>query len=1509
MNEIAKEGKEVINLQSTSYFVEAFRGIQIDNPVTILDNLEEAEKIAEQAWENREDLTLHTGLIDFVTGLPLDVDFWQEVIQEDPEKAENLIEKLGVLSSYFLKSCYTVRHPEIINPEKVYVMRKMVHLQHLICIVGHSNSEWGQLAFPDIEINKYCKFTNKKIANEIARMTEMNKNVEREAPIFDLFPPDNVSVSWTQTQVHLFLYKEKNTFIEMIREIYPDIVNQVIIEDEASELPETCQNAHILISNHLPDWIKAMRDTSFSYQHLTKANAGTLTELDRKSHIQLQYAVKDDINNRESSIFVTLTAVTEEIFRNKETRRVRDEDLSFMGNYTKKPSSFLEAFNLINPKFNDHKEGFLSTAELSEKFKYESKKNLKKYSEDLEFKEILRFFATGVLGHVELLEYFTKHPEKLNEREYQIFFHLCLFGNQLEDNLSVKGFNDSLYTFIQKNYRFLVDQNAMQPAVFLMKVSSQLQSFCPDKEFYSKTLVELQILLEKKGLDAETKGLIIAEIVAELGEKETLDDQEIRKLISGSIYLRENKIESKDQEDPDTMRKAESAMIKHAFWIGHLLKEGNPNQDLLNGIVKDLRPNAEQKNWVLHEKEGTFPWFVSEDGELILHPLLCELRSEGGHHLLPLVIRDNTHFNNLFPDIERCKILPNGVYSFKDAQQNETLVCMVEDKIVIDKQMKNFGKGFYRFIPSLIFLEKVEEDLKSKIGSRTIVQDFDLWQTLNVIGHTTILALDRETGEKCYEIETNVTYNGNFILGEVYEVPDYLKLGIPSSLLTDFEDPSYIHEWYDDSNMRTKLELPRFNLTFTLEKASGKYICGKPFEGFFLNPEKEIKKLGSHHHYLVLENVEGLFKVLLPVQKTEKPEELEVLLPRYDLKRDLEPGNRSLQKYYVYDGEELFHKSREVNLHLAEVMATTQQYSKAFHLLKKVGFKTKAYSPLERGSLENITNISKVTGDKSGNGIAIRLFTRYLLMKNAHENHLEVSKKETVALKEEYDLYLDHFNTLTAFKLPRYQEIFLLKALLAQAYSPVHHLRLQELDPAAARNVIRAEGVLVTKPIDTDCDIDRCQFKFTGYLEKLDDQFLTRLRMNVCPNNFNLYYETARSGKEGEKKWMKDALHFLKVTEDGKYSGYAKILEAVLNEPENFSEFPFKKEIDEIDEWAEGVFASAKDYSKRMRENEKTTPTFLKDLTPKNFRLEEKRKIGEIVTVSYRETNIDLPTWSEIFPCLKKNIKKAETSQIDACKSTIESIQLKDPVAKKEQSRLVKDLDAVPGITIYQFNTDQEHLETIKEFLKDEAGSGDAIQVNLLTLRKIINTVSIECKQQLPLLLENILELANKEPSTIEERRFCKIQKFANSKKVLTPNELINFYARNNPTALCERNPTLTSEEAEKLFQMIQEYLILSTREQKNIRLEGKLEPLESLENYDTPHAEALINDFGGEYTSSRDYKPQEHPAYLAFEYYCNVLMRPAQVEKLESFLKGDDENLVMEMIMGSGKSKCFCHS
>jgi primosomal protein N' len=65
-----------------------------------------------------------------------------------------------------------------------------------------------------------------------------------------------------------------------------------------------------------------------------------------------------------------------------------------------------------------------------------------------------------------------------------------------------------------------------------------------------------------------------------------------------------------------------------------------------------------------------------------------------------------------------------------------------------------------------------------------------------------------------------------------------------------------------------------------------------------------------------------------------------------------------------------------------------------------------------------------------------------------------------------------------------------------------------------------------------------------------------------------------------------------------------------------------------------------------------------------------------------------------------------------------------------------------------------------------------------------------------------------------------------------------------------------------------------------------------------------LVNKLAQEMLSLRMFNPLERPAYLVFEYFANISLRPTQFNKLEKFLKEKDLNLVMEMIMGSGKSK-----
>jgi hypothetical protein len=1574
-------------MQSCSFALEAFKEIRCSHPATIEKDLINAHELASNAWKGREDVPLHLGLINLTVRLPLERQFWEKAIGGQPKNAEALIHTLGELSNYFLKSCFTVPESSVINPEKVYVLSKIIHLQHLLCRLGHPKSVWEDVEFPRLENDAFfCNFPDLQMNSEMAQMKKAatdrkpTKSVTtkkghgysctRSYRSICLIDPDEIVGDEKSVGLKMAFetcqYGIDNPIENIIREKYPEIIAAIQKSEMTYQsLPTKCQDAHIFASSLLPPWIKAMRDSALSYEHLIKSGVGPLEALDRDLDIRPKYLVQDDKEKKSSTIFVSLQGVNSDIYHHPDSKRVKENNLSFAGVYTKQPSSLIKALKTVASATNNHAESLLLPSELAKIFFEENKK----YIHDLEFKEILHPLVAGELKHMEVLEYFTKHPEKLKEREYQILLHVMLFGEGLTENLSVNGYPELLEAFIKKNYQFLVNENALQAAVFFLKVSSQLKSFCPKQPFFQESLTELQKLSHRKGIDAETKSVVLAELVAELGEKEVLSEQEIRWLLAGSIYLKENTIETKDLEDPDTMRRANQALPYHTERILQTLKMGDPNQKLLNAILCDLRAGYEKgKTWIKIENIGGVPSFATSDGEFVFYPLFSELHSSSGQNLLPLTIRENSLFRRHFPTIEKGTVHPGGVFSFKDQYQHETLVHMHGDQIVIEKQLKLFenDQGFYRLLPSASLLMETERgEVKSPIGSRSIVQDNVLWQSLAIDkeGACKIVALDPKTGKACYEFRAVVPHHEiiqkkideernneiaqirekhflDFLIKseieklppkkivqpnsciQIYEVRDLrvkeeINLGKTSRLLSHFEDPSYIHEWYNDQNKLVKLELPRFDLTFVPHTTEpGKFAC-KQFPGYHLNLAKEVPGLGVHLHYIVLENSKGECKVLLPVQKLLKPQKLEVLLPRYDIERNLERGNQKVHAYFTYHlGKKgaLSHKSREANLYLAQVMATAQQYNKAVACLKKHGEKLSLYSPAEKSTLECITKIADVTGDKSGNGIAIRLFAFYLLMKNGVVNHQEFSEREIEAVRKEYNLYLNHYGNATAVKLTRAQEIFLLKALLQQEYDAVHYLRLHELDTPSARKLNCAKAQKNSeKTTGVDSDID--YFELSTFFESkdrdtLDELYMTRFHGNL-KQHFNHYYEMARTGTNEEREWLKTAMPFVRTADEGAYSGLAKIFEAILDKPKDFDEIPKKthnsiKDHENREEWKRNVRSAAKEYCKRSRALEQPAIDLsVRDLTAKHYHLDKKTSVQPDIILNYpmraalaeqcyfkevqkplakklishwggmndkmntfvqmlksdkkallidylcSEINNTLAAQTfiesldkdiqnvvesarEMIPrlrplCFKAEQKKGDPSQVEACRETIQQIKLTDPVAKKEQDRLINDLAALPPSTTYQLNSDEKHLEKSMQLLnegKELKKNLTVEEVNLAVLRKILDSLDFEGKQCLNDLKVELLNLANQEIDSQSVKNLNQIHKWAGKQKAVSLDELIVFYARRNASALCQRNPALTVEDAGKIFTKIENYLLYATRDQQRARSEENCKSL-----------------------------------------------------------------------------------
>ena len=249
----------------------------------------------------------------------------------------------------------------------------------------------------------------------------------------------------------------------------------------------------------------------------------------------------------------------------------------------------------------------------------------------------------------------------------------------------------------------------------------------------------------------------------------------------------------------------------------------------------------------------------------------------------------------------------------------------------------------------------------------------------------------------------------------------------------------------------------------------------------------------------------------------------------------------------------------------------------------------------------------------------------------------------------------------------------------------------------------------------------------------------------------------------------------------------------------------------------------------------------------------------------------------------------------EALARLLRSTEVTDPVEKQEIDRLLRDLQVYqsqPPPIEYQA-TPHQLSQVIQLLAKEKQQDRETLQ-------------SLE---------KQMLALANKSPSSPEELAQAQLKSWGGQRKVITPDELIVNFARHDPKALLQRNPFLTDGEINLLVEMVGSYLLHAVRDQQRTRAEKILEDLEASAargGVETPEYQDYLNQLAKELLVEPHkelliepcYDPLERPAFLVFEYYANLSLRKAQVKKMERFLEGEDLNLVMEMIMGSGKSK-----
>lgn len=1492
---------------------EKMQTIETSDSTKIHDSLITLIAEAKKAWKAHDDLALHKGIIDSVSKLSIDEGFWSQAINKKPQTAESLIAQLGEVAQLFTKSCFTTPDSHLIFPEKVYVLNKILYIQEMICRLGHPNSEWKHLYLGfDKKENLFLRFHNAKMHREMnaiynsregdfIRVDKDKNDISTKVEKGLLLPlKDSIGLEFLYASFPGKSPKNKS-FEELIQKEYPNLIQNIIEKDpEFRNLPRFAQEARIFTSADLPDWIKAIRDTHLASHHINLSSVGPLTTLDRERHLIPQFNIEDREKN--SKVTVTLSGVGNDILKTHEVKNCKTHsDARYAGQYQEIKSQSIGRFiNTLNIKDRMERRGL--------KEKEVANTSAKKQGIDIsdeEFKEIARLFSNSDLQHLETLEYFTKHPEKLQDTDYQTLLDLLLFERGLLDkNLAIEGFGSQLASFIQHNYEHFSEENKIQTAVFLLKLAHQLHGFDPKQKFYNDTIDTLKALLSRKGLEDDDKILVYAELIAELGYKEILSEEETILLIAGSIFIEENYLHGKYSIDSLTKKEGREALLTHAQQIKNTLETGRPNQNLLNRISKTLRPTAADENkWVIISKEGEFPIFKTEDGSQTLYPLLPQLVSKDGQALIPLNIRQNPLFRQLFPKIQHCSFEPGNVISFRDSHDRETLASLNGDNLVVEQKQNG---EWIRFVPSATFLWE-DKSYKSKIlnhlGSRYLAQQYTHWQAIhpNQDGTIKIYATDPKTGERQHVIVARAMKmeSDYFILKEVRSFTEDLKLGKPSSLFTTFEDPAYIHEWYEgdgkqklyEADKLKKIELPRFNLSFKPSPQNPQKLMCEQFPNFALNTTDPVKKLGIHHHYILLEDANKQRKLILPNQKLDAPKEKEVLLPNYELNRDLKIEESVPQQYYVFDVQKngkLFSKSREANLYLAEMLTAAQEYKKAAHYLKKFGNKLSAYTSQENEILKNLGSMDQFTGDKSGDGTALQLYADYLRFKNTLSHHKELPDKEIGILKDHYNRYITQHNNVTVFKLEPSEETLLLKTFLSRDFDVLHFLRLKELDPIAAQKLEipyeKSKNFKQTNPLDS---LELFYIDFESlYLKGREKPHLLLTRTSEdIGTNFYYYYKIAKNGSSEEKQRLKSSLIFAQTALDERKNSLRYVIAAVLENPNEFPELPIESSYYNAEEkytkfakWKAKVEDAASKYVPKIISKQEE-PLSEKLTLPKSFYLENKPQVKPPLEIQITLPN--LLTISESSQgCFEENVQQRK-SNIEELSEILKSFHTNDPVNNREVNRLERDQEAYnkqqppPQYTIID-----DSLTTIKQ---------------TLSLDKNLDEEKLES------LEKEILALANKRPESPGQTAQFQLKRWGKLSKVITLEELIINFARNDYSQLLERNPALKEADLNEIANKVGSFLQHATRNQQRNRAE---ESLNNLEKCRPEEKNDYTNQLAERMLAGRMYDPQKQPAYLAFEYFANISMRPSQVEKLELFLSGGKPNLVMEMIMGSGKSK-----
>jgi hypothetical protein len=1126
--------------------------------------------------------------------------------------------------------------------------------------------------------------------------------------------------------------------------------------------------------------------------------------------------------------------------------------------------------------------------------------------------ESVMLFTNPEVQITEILAYMIQHSQLLKDSFIQSWFENLFFeGNlMLNEMRQNPEFLNKISDFINKSYFGFCDQGDLAASTYLLNLARNIQKhkdyLCEIDHLLATSLnkavslpdyfQEAKKLLKMKSLTLEDKSFIYSYFIDFCSDQEKINESTIQEILIGISHLIRHPLPL-EWRNPATERGIRRTLQNISEQLSNMPIE--KMNDILNAIVNHHYPTEGKSQWTLEK----FPLYTSQSKEKTLKIDILQgnlFINEKGQINLPSYILENESYNKYFDKNYTCKLLDINRFEFTDGSGHETFI----EYDAFNKDIK-----INKIINGQLY-EAIEKPYDFPFESEHCFYRSKEKPLL-------IYACDK-VGKECYCLHFDDNKNPikleNLLNNPILNLVNIYEDKVSYNFLKAFEKNKNILVWESKDKNPQKIELPRFDLSFTpLKNSRAGSLCWEcqQIKGFFLSEKQFIEPLAKLDFttFLKLENSKGEIKVLIPRQNLNQ--ESQALGAKRNF--DTSTSNYLIYGYDKQPGrlERELKMGVEEGLYMALLALSAgsdEGYRLARHLLDPSKLRIGRVRLEEIEILEWLCQLKSKNHDHDPRAIALRLHSLYLL----NEQIKREGNKELISDKEFWKSVMedlsDYANTLQhcqGYHLPTHELTKLCELVIERQTLPksVVHL-LQKISPDTIENLVMSLPKFSVKPSMLNHKLDVLKREAVNLerlgrnLKEAQDELLKNkedieplFTRNSSDSLFFLkQFSIAVRGSNEKKQALREILQLQNGDLNDRAVIYSTILKTILDHPGKFK-LPNSLLIN----WdsAPAILGPIIDFA--IKEYEKVKPEIS---TP------QKEKASSVSTLRPKilPEAIKLPGRipETLFgDTLQENIQIVqEFNPLAYLEKTDEKIVLAEKINKETRLNIIhKGIQQLLDIPTDRVG--KKVIERLQEgcitYLGKQKIDKDEYHINLDKLGELETDLDNQIAYRLQAQQQEAVRLcalADIQRGLINNPLLHNLQQLGGIQERFSIDDLCLLYAKGILSSCCggtvEKDVKVYLESA-TLTQKLERSLLRVKDLQKNLHTDDK----ESAEI-------ALVT----ELTKSRIIDPDKYPACLVLEYFSNILMHQGQYDNMKIFLEtGKELQPIRHMIMGSGKT------